>query len=460
MRSNETLWGRLATFSLSLATAGLAASCNQLAEPPPRDVPSAAVTQQALTVDELAKSCGLDVNCTGPGIAEGNASISGVGKVDAFFQSVLDFQTKSTSISSAIDAELQAIRGDFGIEADVNLADELGAMIDAQLEGGLEIDAEPARCAVDAQASLQAQAKCDVEVEPGKATVECKGSCAVEAGAEVECDAEADLRCTMAAPSIDCKGECKGSCEVALQAAARCDGTCKGSCSGKCSAYVKNADGELECEGACEGSCEGSCKTELAAEAACMGTCEGECTVQNPEAGCEGGIRAECKAKADASISCNGRCEGEFEPPAASAECEVSARAQAKLNVECTPPRVAIRYALKVNAVRNALGARPSFIVAVEKLKVRLPALLAAIKRAESVHAAGTELSVDGRAAMRAAVMTALSGDASIQVKVGLTCAATQLDTVGDVLESSVGKIKDSIDASVKLTAALQGQAR
>jgi hypothetical protein len=457
MSRNETLWRRLAICSLSLASAGLAASCNELAESQSNDAPSVAVTQQALSVDELAESCGMDLNCSGPGLAEGNASISGVARVDAFFQSVLDFQTKSTSISSGIDAELQAIRGDFGIAADADLGVELKAMIDAQLDGELKIEAEPARCAVDAQASLEAQAKCDVTIEPGKATVECKGSCAVEASADVKCAADADLRCTMTAPSIDCKGECKGSCEVELQAAASCEGTCKGSCSGNCSAYVKNAAGELECQGTCEGTCDGSCKTELAAEAKCTGKCEGECTVDNPTAGCEGGIRAECKAKADASISCSGRCEGEFEPPTASAECQANARAQAKLNVECTPPRVAISYALKLTPGAKALLARPSFIVAVEKLKVRLPALFAAIKRAESVHAAGTELSADGRAAVRAAVMTALSGDVSIQAKFGLKCAAVQLDTVGDVLESSVKKIKGSIDASAKLTAALQG---
>jgi hypothetical protein len=456
MSSHATLWRRLAMCSLSIATAGLAASCNELAEPQSNDVPNVAVTQQALTVNELAESCGMDLDCSGPGIAQGNASISGVARVDAFFQTVLDFQTKSTNISSAIDAELQAIRGDFGIAADANLSAELDAMFAAQLDGGLKIEAEPARCVVDAQASLEAQAKCDVTVDPGKATVECKGSCAVDASAEVECEADADLRCTVTAPSVECKGECKGSCAVELQAAASCEGTCKGSCSGDCSAYVKNADGELECEGTCEGTCEGSCKTEFAAEAECTGKCEGECTVENPEAGCEGGIRAECKAKADASIACSGRCEGEFEPPTASAECEANARAQAKLNVECTPPRVAITYALKLNVSNQVTTARPSFIVAVEKLKVRLPALFAAIKRAESVHAAGKELSVEGSAAVRAAVMTALSGDVSVQAKFGLTCAVGQLDTVGDVLESSIGKIKGSIEASAKLTAALQ----
>jgi hypothetical protein len=457
MRRHETLWRRLAICSLSLASAGLAASCNELAEPQSNEVPNVAVTQQALSVDELAESCGMDLDCSGPGLAQGNASISGVAKVDAFFQSVLDFQTKSTSISSGIDAQLQAIRGDFGIAADANLSAELDAIFAAQLDGELKIEAEPARCAVDAQASLEAQAKCDVTVDPGMATVECKGSCAVEASADVECDADADLRCTVTAPSFECTGECKGSCEVALQAAASCEGTCKGSCSGDCSAYVKNAEGQLECEGTCEGTCQGSCKTEFAAEAECTGKCEGECTVENPKGGCEGGIRAECKAKADASISCSGRCEGEFTPPSASAECEANASAQAKLNVECTPPRVAVTYALKLTANTTVLAARPKFIVAVEKLKVRLPALFAAIKRAESIHAAGTELSTEGRVAVRAAVMAALSGDVSVKAKFGLTCAAAQLDTVGDVLESSVGKIKGSINASAKLIAALQG---
>src|SRR5262245_4793241 len=38
---------------------------------------------------ELAKQCGIDVDCKGPGLADGNTSISGVQSVDAIFTTVV-----------------------------------------------------------------------------------------------------------------------------------------------------------------------------------------------------------------------------------------------------------------------------------------------------------------------------------------------------------------------------------
>jgi hypothetical protein len=366
---------------------------------------------------------------------------------------VLDFQTKSTSISSDIDAQLGAIRADFGIAANVDLAAALKAQITAHANA-LEIEAEPARCAVDAQATLRAQAKCDVSVDPGKASVECKGSCEVEASAAVKCDADADLRCTVVAPSATCTGECKGSCEGTVGATADCKGTCSGKCNGTCSAYVMGSAG-AECAGTCDGTCMGSCKVELAAEAKCEGKCEGECTVTNPTAGCEGGIRAECKAKANAMVACTGRCNGDFEPPSASAECEATASAQAKLNVECTPPRLAVRFEPKLTVGLSALElkARLQFVAAVQNLEVRLPALLASIERARSVGDAYTELSVNGRAAIKAAADA--GADGNLRVTLGLACAARQLNGAGTLLASSNTKLKASFDKAASLKSAL-----
>jgi len=51
----------------------------------------------------IAKACGIDVDCKGGGIAEGNASISGVASIDAVFQSVLNFQAKADNISAGAD---------------------------------------------------------------------------------------------------------------------------------------------------------------------------------------------------------------------------------------------------------------------------------------------------------------------------------------------------------------------
>src|SRR5690349_2769599 len=80
--------------------------------------------------EELAKSCGIDINCEA-GIVDGNASISGVASVDAFFQSVINFRGKADNVSSEIEAQLQAIRGDFGLEGKAAIGTELMAKLSA-----------------------------------------------------------------------------------------------------------------------------------------------------------------------------------------------------------------------------------------------------------------------------------------------------------------------------------------
>ena len=443
------LVGRLAT-TVSIGALALgASSCSEAAE---AKGPEVATTQQAQSLADLAEQCGLDIECKAGGIAEGNAKVSGVASVDAFFASVINFQTTAANVSGGIDAELAAIRADFGIAADANLATELQAQIDANLTAGLSIEAEPARCQADVSASLDAKARCEGEVDPGSAMVECSGGCEVEASAEVSCDAEADLNCTMTAPSVACEGSCQGSCDVELTAAASCEGTCKGSCSGGCDAYVKNASGEAECAGKCDGMCMGSCETELAASATCEGTCKGECTVTNPEGGCEGGVRASCEAKAGGMVMCDGRCDGEITPPSASVECEASVKAEAKMNVQCTPPRVAIDYELAVGGSVD-VQAQARFEAALENLKVRLPALLASIKRAELAVDAGADLSGSAQTAIMGAADAA--GEGNARIAIGLACAVKQIGAVGTVVADSSAALEGSISASAELTAAL-----
>ena len=431
----------LAVGFLAVCTAG----CQRTEEA----TPNVAVAQQP-QLEVLAEQCGLDINCEAGGIAEGRANISGVASVDAFFASVINFQTTAQSVSAGIDAEVAAIRADFGIAADANFATELRAQVMANVEGELNIEAEPARCQVDAQATLEATARCDASFEPGSASVRCEGSCEVEASADVSCDVDAQLECTFTAPSIECMGECKGSCEVTGQAALSCDGVCRGECSAGCE--VMNAQGE--CQGKCAGECMGSCETELALAASCSGSCKGECVVQEPEGGCEGAVRASCEAMGSAMVDCQGRCEGEFEPPEAKAECEASAKAEASLNVECTPPRLAISYELK--AVAGAeLEAQARFEAAVKNLEVRLPALLASIRRAEVVGDAGTGLIDSAGTAVSGAVEAAITADADIHVAVGLGCAVKELENVGGVINSAAGTLDSSVSAALDIKGAL-----
>ncbi len=396
-------------------------------------------------VKELGKQCGIDVDCES-GLAEGNAAISGVASVDAFFQAVLNFEARANNVSSGIDAEIRAIGAAFDIEGDV--AAGLDAQIKANLDGELKVVAEPARCEVDAQASVKASAACDAEVTPGMVEVDCSGSCEVEASADVKCDANADLQCTVAGPELDCMVGCSGSCTVTGSAAASCEGTCNGECMGECE--LENAEGQ--CAGRCDGMCMGSCEFAVTADAMCMGKCNGECTVTKPMGGCMGGVRAECKAKANATVKCEGRCTGEVTPPMASVECQATAKAEASLNVECTPPRVELVYAYQADVSAEA---RAKFEAGINVLRARLPSLLASIRKAESIGGAGIDLAAAGGTAVKAAANAALGGDASVRVQLGVVCAVGELNKVGDTLTASGARLNASIDAAAELTGAI-----
>ena len=452
---------RSAVIVAACSLLGGAAGCGQAEA---RTQPPVASTAQALDVTDIAAQCGLvcpggtdDKGVEVKGIAEGNAAISGVASVDAFFASVINFQGAATGVAGGVKAQLDAIRGDFGIAADADLAAELKAQISANIEGALTVDYQEARCEADVQATLQAQARCDAEFDPGKAMVECKGSCDVEASADAKCDADADLECTFTPPDLKCMGSCSGTCSADFSAAADCSGKCTGSCSGSCSAYVDDGNGGTQCAGKCDGMCTGHCDFEVAGGAMCEGECKGECTVTNPSGGCEGGIKAQCKAHADAMVMCDGKCEGDFEPPMAKAECQASAKADAKVNVQCTPPKVAISYKLKAVASAD-VQAQAKFEAALKTLaSTRLPALLAEIKRGESVVDAGAGLATSAGGSVMGAVQAAAGGNLSVKATFGLGCAVKELPKVGNVITSASADLKAQLTAAGKLTAALKG---
>src|SRR6188768_3638794 len=76
---------------------------------------------------DLAAQCGLV--CSEKGVAEGNASISGVANIDAFFSSVVNFNAKANLVSGNINAELAKIKASLGLKADAKGADVKAAMI-------------------------------------------------------------------------------------------------------------------------------------------------------------------------------------------------------------------------------------------------------------------------------------------------------------------------------------------
>jgi hypothetical protein len=396
-------------------------------------------------VTALAAQCGLV--CPGgmldgvmvKGVVDGNAAISGVPSVDAFFGAVVNYQTAADNVSAGIEAQLNLIKGDFGLAATEKLQTALKAQFDANLEGGVVFQYQPPRCAVDAAATLQAQARCEGKVDPGSVMVECDGGCNVQASADVKCAADVDLKCTYTGPTVDCKGSCSGTCEAKLDAAAKCSGTCRGMCMGSCSAFSDEKG--TQCAGSCDGMCMGSCEAKLEASAECKGTCRGECTVTNPTGGCMGAARAECHATAKAKVMCEGKCEGEFTPPMAKVECQASAKAEAHLNVQCTPPTLALSYKLKAKAGAE-LMAQAKFEGALRSLvSVRLPALLQASARATSIATAGEGLRVSAGDAVKASFTTLAKADASLKATFGVKCAFDELPRVDTAIKTSTERL-------------------
>jgi hypothetical protein len=403
------------------------------------------------TAESLAMQCGIDVNC-GDGLAQGNASVSGVASVDAFFGSVLSFQTKADHVSADIEASLSTTRADFGIDAAADLQAELSARIQQNVEGAVSMRTEPARCAVDAQAALEAQARCDTSIDPAKVSMLCDGSCDVQTNTQVDCGTDAQLNCTFNPPTGSCEGTCTGTCDAQLSAAAKCEGVCRGSCSGACSAYADS--GGTECAGACDGTCQGSCQVEMMTAASCSGKCSGECTVSAPSSVCMSAIRAHCDASASGMVACRGRCEGRVVPPKAKAECEATARAQTKLEVECTPPRTVLDYRLKT--VTDTEG-QARFVSAMENLRVRLPGLLARLEQASSVSAAGVGLTSDAKDAVKGGIQAAAKAvsKGDLRTVFGLTCAAREVEHVADTIKDSSDRLTKSVHDCTGVRAAL-----
>jgi len=404
---------------------------------------------QGCDAGDIAEQCGLV--CAAEGVAEGNASISGVASVDAFFGAVVTFSNAAASVSAGIDAELRGIAVSLGLEPGAASADikaAIQAKIKGAVSGGLKVNYAAPRCDISASATVEATAKCDATVEPGMVNVECKGSCEADASVEASCDASAEVKCTAQAPSVACAGTCEGTCSA--DAGVACEGTCNGGCDGTCS--VKNASGD--CAGRCEGTCTGTCQLQAAAK--CEGKCEGSCTYTPPDAKCDANATVKCEAKADASVQCNGRCDGEVTPPKASAECEASAKAEVNAKVECTPPSVEITWQWSAE-LEGDLTAQAEFKAWVTGFKGRFAALLAASKRIEFVLQAGAGLAGAANGAVKGAVNAQLEGDLDLKASVGLGCALTELGAVAGVISESTGKLQTSASGALDITTSIAG---
>ena len=396
---------------------------------------------------DLAEQCGLTCPAEGEGIVAGNFAISGIANIDAFFGSVVNFAGKANLVADGIDQELAKIKATLGLQANASAADVKAAIMTKyhlNADAGLVVKYQPPRCAVSAEATIEATAKCDASVTPGSAKVECKGTCEVDASASASCSGSAMVKCVGQAtgPNLRCEGECSGTCE--LEAAATCEGTCKGTCEGTCSA--ENADGS--CNGTCEGDCQGTC--EMSAKGTCEGQCKGECEYTPPSASgmCEGGATVQCEAMANASVECNGRCDGEVTPPMASAECQASAKANAEVNVDCRPPELTLEYEFEADASAEVQLEFEAFLTGFVKSYGNIAAQL---KRSDIVLKAGASVAASAQGAVSGAFEAAADG--SIKATVGVGCAVAELGDVPTVITAASGKLSASVDAAAKLTA-------
>lgn len=413
----------------------------------------------------ITKACNLE--CPEKGIAEGNFAISGNAAIDGFFKSVVSFKGVASGVSAEIKAELDGIRLAFGVsDADLaNVQGDIGAAIDAKLQANfkasIKVDAQPAKCEIDAQVTAQASLDCqanlpECHVEPGMASVSCMGKCTAEVNAMGSCEAEAELKCEVSGPSVACEGECSGSCTVDVDASGKCGGSCKGTCS---AAGDANGDGVVA-EGECMGTCSGKCELSGMAAASCKGSCNGSCTAKAPMGGCTGGAKAKCEFSGNAMASCTGSCDGDFTPPKAqcegdaSASCEASAKADAKFTAKCTPPSITVKVVAKASIDASA---QAQLDYAVGELKLRLPRLLAALKKANLVIDAGDQLTSNGKAAVEATVGAIKDGNIDLALAARITqgCITDNLGAAGDAVISAGTELGGQVAAAGKLTAKL-----
>lgn len=399
---------------------------------------SLTATQGCDEVGNLAEQCGL--TCDSEAFINGKFNVSGIAEIDAFFSATLDVSGAINATAADIQAEIAALYGLVGAEVGGDFKAALQAKLSAYIdvEAGLQIKAEPARCEAQLDIAAKAAAECDVNAKPGSIEAKCEGSCAIDASAQADCHAAGGLTCEGQAPELKCDGTCKGSCE--FTAAAACDGTCSGRC-----------DGQDNFEGRCGGMCEGTC--DLGAGGMCNGKCTGSCEYTPAKGSCEATAEARCSASAEANVECKGSCTGKATPPEVSAECEATVEAKAEASVQCYPPSLTIDYKFNVDAGADA-DLRAEFKGFINNFKIRYAALLAAVARAEGLIDVSATLGDAGVAAINSAAGT-LKASGDLKASIGAACAIGLLPDAAKLLTDAGGKLSTQLQAAGSVTAAV-----
>jgi hypothetical protein len=320
----------------------------------------------------------------------------------------------------ASDADLKPKEEGPGKKADAACAAAVKFVgeVKAKAKGNLKVDVKPPRCSASMSVVADCAGKCDANIKPGSAKVECEGgkiSGECSGKCEGECDVQAGAKC-----EGSCSGECSGECSADISG--KCDGTCEGKCDGK--------DTKGKCAGTCDGKCKGNAK------ASCSGTCKGSCSA-SCEVQAKGECKGECSGKCDVEMKAP-KCSGTVKPPEMSAECKANCDAEVNGKLECTPASVVV----KLDGAADAQAAA--------KLKAALskdlPAILKVTLGMKS-KLEGVVGSVKGTLEGAQAAVTS-GGDAAL--KVG-ACFAASIE--------AQAKASVSIDVSVKASASASGSA-
>ncbi len=320
----------------------------------------------------------------------------------------------------ATDADLKPKEDGPGKKAEAACAAAVKFVGDvkAKAKGTLKVDVKPPRCSASMNAMAECAGKCDANVKPGSAKVECEGgkiSGECSGKCEGECTASAGAKC-----EGTCSGECSGECSADISG--KCDGNCEGKCDGK--------DTKGKCAGTCEGKCKGNAKATC--NGTCKGTCSASCTMQ-----AKGECKGECSGKCDVEMKAP-KCSGEVKPPEMSAECKANCNAEVSGKLECQPASVMV----KIDGAADAQAAAKLKAALAKDLPAILKVTMGMKGKLENV-AASVKGSLEGA---QAAVTS--GGDAAL--KVG-ACFASSIE--------AQAKASVSIDVSVKASASASGSA-
>lgn len=336
-------------------------------------------------------------------------------RVSTFLSATARFASASASLDASLRQTCAAMGDELGLRVSGDsrttcdavartLREEMDAL---RTEAGLEIaiHAVPPHCEVSMDAYARCAAECEVDVDPGRLELECRGGY-VAGQCSGECTGQCDVGATAA-----CEGTCEGTCEGG------CTGVCTGRCDGRCSAT--NAAGE--CQGTCEGTCYGTCS------AGCQGSCDGSCWAE-AHAHCQGSCRGGCSVEYERPY-----CTGEVEPPSVSAECQAGCDARLHAEAECTPGKVDVSITGGVEAdspraerVRRALLAGRGELAAIRSsLGYMRRAGRDLVGATANLRGTGRELGVGAVACITEAAAVVASATASVSVSVEVSASVS-----------------------------------